>query len=376
LELYLNSPGPENQVALSKSGTRVVAAMTEIDALNHQPWNTGYLQGMIDAPFIKLTPGNRGGLILDESFDALRGALESLSEPLARIIEQEKLADEEEASRNILKSVQKAFKEAFLALPPEDYHWFDLHTGPRKALSSAGAPPSRSEADSPGDEEDGEPGLAPAEVHGTDREAGIGRDFFEFPGPLFSAIVSPGSAVMKVKTERGFRCIPRDKSRRPIERDVEIRWSIEEGEGRLSAQTGEIITFTAPDEPGLAVLQAVATQGDISCTARGIVTVTETLLEREPGDQGDRGKGLPGYTFLRAPAELWRSRFDEKTNLVVINNGHRDYVFAAQKHARKLKYICRLFAKELVLANFPGFERTELMERMIELSLYTEEYLK
>jgi len=104
--------------------------------------------------------------------------------------------------------------------------------------------------------------------------------------------------------------------------------------------------------------------------------VAETLLEREPGDQGDRGKGLPGYTFLRAPAELWRSRFDEKNNLVVINNGHRDYVFAAQKHARKLKYICRLFAKELVLANFPGFDRTELMERMIELSLYTEEYLK
>jgi len=376
LELYLNSPAPENQVALSKSGTRVVAAMTEIDALNHQPWNTGYLQGVIDAPFIKLTPGTRGGLILDESFDALRGALESLSESLAKIIEQEKLADEEEASRNILKSVQKAFKEAFLALPPEDYHWFDLHTGSRRAPSPAGALPPQRREEQQGEADDGGSGLGPAEIQGSGGAAGIGRDFFEFPGPLFSAIVSPGSAVMKVKTERGFRCIPRDKSRRPIERDVEIRWSIEEGEGRLSAQTGEIITFTAPDEPGLAVLQAVATQGEISCTARGIVTVTETLLERESGEQGDRGKGLPGYTFLRAPAELWRSRFDEKNNLVVVNNGHRDYVFAAQKHARKLKYICRLFAKELVLANFPGFERTELMERMIELSLYTEEYLK
>jgi hypothetical protein len=60
----------------------------------------------------------------------------------------------------------------------------------------------------------------------------------------------------------------------------------------------------------------------------------------------------------------------------VINNGHRDYLFAAQKHARKIKYICRLFEKELVLANFPGFDSKELLERVIELSLYVEEHLK
>ncbi len=73
---------------------------------------------------------------------------------------------------------------------------------------------------------------------------------------------------------------------------------------------------------------------------------------------------------------MWRSRFDEKNNLVVINNGHRDYRYAAEKHARKLRYICRLFSKELVLANFPGFGSTDLLERMIELSMYTEERLK
>ena len=59
-----------------------------------------------------------------------------------------------------------------------------------------------------------------------------------------------------------------------------------------------------------------------------------------------------------------------------MNNGHRDYLYAAQKHSRKLKYICRLFAKELVLANFPGFDSRELLERVIELSLYAEENLR
>jgi hypothetical protein len=35
-----------------------------------------------------------------------------------------------------------------------------------------------------------------------------------------------------------------------------------------------------------------------------------------------------------------------------------------------------LYAKELVLANFPGFDAPELIERVIELSLYTEEHLR
>ena len=104
--------------------------------------------------------------------------------------------------------------------------------------------------------------------------------------------------------------------------------------------------------------------------------MSENLIERESGTGENRSRGLPGYTFLRASGEPWRSRYDEKNNLVIINNGHRDYLYAGQKHARKLKYICRLFAKELVLANFPGFESREILERMIELSLYTEEHLK
>jgi hypothetical protein len=35
-----------------------------------------------------------------------------------------------------------------------------------------------------------------------------------------------------------------------------------------------------------------------------------------------------------------------------------------------------LFCKELVLANFPGFDAREMLERVIELSMYIEEHLK
>ena len=106
------------------------------------------------------------------------------------------------------------------------------------------------------------------------------------------------------------------------------------------------------------------------------ITITASLIDRIEQNARELSKGLPGYTFIRATGELWRSRFDAKNNLIVINNGHGDYMFASQKKTRKLRYICRLFVKELILKNFPGFSREELLERMIELSLYTEDHLR
>jgi hypothetical protein len=51
-------------------------------------------------------------------------------------------------------------------------------------------------------------------------------------------------------------------------------------------------------------------------------------------------------------------------------------VYAARNKALKLRYISRLYAKELVLRNFVGVPSDQLLERLIELSLYTEENLK
>jgi hypothetical protein len=58
------------------------------------------------------------------------------------------------------------------------------------------------------------------------------------------------------------------------------------------------------------------------------------------------------------------------------SNGHRDFVFASRNKALKLRYVARLFSKELVLKNFVGAAPDEFLERLIELTLYTEENLK
>ena len=73
---------------------------------------------------------------------------------------------------------------------------------------------------------------------------------------------------------------------------------------------------------------------------------------------------------------MWRSRFDAECNLVVINNGHRDFVYAARNKSLKLRYICRLFATDLVLKTFVGIPQDQLLERLLELTLYTEENLR
>ena len=88
-----------------------------------------------------------------------------------------------------------------------------------------------------------------------------------------------------------------------------------------------------------------------------------------------RLSGTAVFEARQAP-ELWRSRFEAERNLVVVNSGHRDFVFATRSRALQLRYLVRLYVKELVLRNFAGQSVEQVAERMIELSLYVEEKLK
>ncbi len=378
IELYIDTPKPENRIELFRSGTRVLADITTIDQLNRTPWNSGFILGMIDAPFLQLTPGTRDGVIRDEQFESFLHGLETTEPELQSVIDRARQAAEEEASRTILKSVQRALKEAFLTLPPEEYGWININVPVPGGKPGAKQRGVLGAEDSTGITLTGSEGAEgrPADAQEAERE------FFEYAGPLHSVIISPGSAVVKVNESRTFRCIPRDKSRRTVDRDIAYSWRISSGEGAVDPEDGEIITFTAPEEPQLVAIEVTAVQRDISgdersCTAEATITITDSLLPKDDRQDGlGKSKGLPGYTYQRAPGELWRSTFDEKNNVIVINNGHKDFVFASQKKARKLRYICQLFAKELVLSNFPGFTGNELLERMVELYLYTEENLR
>ena len=192
---------------------------------------------------------------------------------------------------------------------------------------------------------------------------------------MFSALISPKSSIVSVDKRKKYRVVCRDRSRRVVLENLEYQWEIMEGGGQLQGNNTESVTFIAPSEPCLTSLMVIVRQGDTECRDEALITVTDSLLDQSSKDTGLR-KGLPGYTYRRAPGEMWRSRYDVDKNVIVINNGHRDFVYAGKQKRRKLRYICRLFCKELVCHNFPGMQVDKLLERMIELTLYTEEHLK
>lgn len=368
-ELYLHAHSQANAVSLYRSGTRVLENVAELEAFARTPWTSGYVQGIIDAPYLNLTPGTRLGVIHDAALARLADQLAPLESRLAKIIEDQQRAEEERTSRDVLRSVQGALKEALLALPAEEYDWFDLHRGEGKRRPRATAEAASGEA-------------AQAEEQAVSMEAGAcpeisepQRQFFEYAGPLFSVVISPTSSVVEVGGSRTLRAVARDRARRAVEQDLKHAWRILEGEGTLEPIDGEIATFRGANEPGLVRVEVAVTQGEVACRAEAQITVTASLVSKT-GSGDSTYQGLPGYTYHKAAGELWRSRFDAERNLVVINNGHRDFVYAARNKMLKLRYICRLFAKELVLKNFVGIPQDQLLERLLELTLYTEENLR
>ena len=181
--------------------------------------------------------------------------------------------------------------------------------------------------------------------------------------------------TLAVNTTRRFRALPRDRSRRRVEQALLFAWQITEGSGTLSSASDQEVSFQAPSSPELVRLSVTASQHDVHCSADALITVTDSL-DAGIGASVVNARGLPGYTFERAAGELWRSRFDAERNLIIVNSGHRDFVFATRSRALQLRYLVRLYVKELVLRNFAGASAEQLAERMIELSLYVEDKLK
>jgi hypothetical protein len=179
---------------------------------------------------------------------------------------------------------------------------------------------------------------------------------------------------VRIGATKELRALPRDRSRRRVEQDLEFHWQLVEGPGKLIGVRDQAVTFLASEEPGLARVQVTVRQREVACVGDGLVTVTHELLT-QLAPTTVPSQGLPGYTLERAPGESWRSKFDIKRNVIVVNNGHRDFVFASRSRSLKLRYLVRLYAKELVLHNFAGLSADQLLERMVELSLRTEEHL-
>jgi hypothetical protein len=282
------------------------------------------------------------------------------------VIEAQLRAEDEQASQQSMRAIQRAFREALLALPPEEYDWFDIQN--RANRDGATSKPAPGVATS----QDEIPGLGVEEPTANGSEQ---LQFFDHAGPLFSVVISPAASTVPVKERRRFRALPRDRSRRRVTQDLLFAWEIVEGGGSISSTADQEVEFSATETPGLSRLRVTVRQRELCFSAEALVTVTDSL-DFPTNPAASNARGLPGYTFERAAGALWRSRFDAERNVIVVNNGHRDFVFATKNRALQLRYLVRLYVKELVLKNFSGVSAEQMLERTVELSLYAEEKLK
>ena len=182
-ELYLAEPDEAARVALTRVGTRVIEDLSSLPSLDHAPWTSRHVQGLIDVPFLNLTPGTRSGIIQDERYAALIVALQPLENRVKGLIEEQLRAEEEQASQQSLKAIQKAFHEALLALPREEYDWFDVQGRARQdggiaAGALTGGVPTGT------DWNEVLPGMPESKPGETQQ-----RQFFDYAGPLFSCLL-------------------------------------------------------------------------------------------------------------------------------------------------------------------------------------------
>jgi hypothetical protein len=84
---------------------------------------------------------------------------------------------------------------------------------------------------------------------------------------------------------------------------------------------------------------------------------------------------LPAYRLEAEHGQPWRSRYDVAKNEIIINSGHRDFVASKASLAKHRRYVGKLYAKEVVLINFPHESPAAVLERLVELTLRTEDAL-
>ena len=122
---------------------------------------------------------------------------------------------------------------------------------------------------------------------------------------------------------------------------------------------------------GTVLVEVTATQGG----GRRTDEVAVWFVETSSAGASNRKKGLPSYRLQPESDSDQRSHYDIYRNEIVIDSAHSDFVNSNSSSARQRRYVARLYAKEVVLLNFPDASPAKLAERLIELILHTEDNL-
>ena len=392
VELYMRCESSQDDaaIALCKDGTRVLRDVCELLPFQHAPWNDGRLEGLLDFDPLTLAPGTRSGIVADDAFDAFVAAAAAIEPEILAALEQREQAETDRASRQILKQVHKAFVTALSDLPSADYIFFDI---PTAAPALGNRPGVRGES-LPGEPDDSirVAGQAPSAAPPL-----LPLD----PGPLHSVRITPRHPRRPPGGTCQLTAVARDALGIAIPEGVLFAWRVVEGSGRLDADAGAATCQVTADAIGVMTVEVVAREADgahgaratVAANSWGAVTgdaaasearhaleisdrVTVKFLDDDAADgNGPGGRGLPSYRLEPEHGQPWRSRYDGKANEIIINSSHRDFLASKSSVGKHRRYIGKLYAKEVVLSNFPHESPAQALERLIEVTLRTEDAL-
>ncbi len=356
VELYLRSDDAAGRggIAICKDGTRVLADIADVLAFQQPPWTDRRLEGLVDFEALALAPGTRSGIVPDAALDALVAVAPSIAADIQAVVATREQAEAERASRQLLKQVHKAFASALSELPAEEYLFFDIpKTEPalqdRAGTGASGDPrPRRPQS---GSLADGGPPLFAAD-----------------PGPLAAVRVTPRRPRRPPGGSCLFTATPCDADGTPIPDGVAITWRLASGSAAIA--TDGVSCRVASSDIGMVTVEATATQRDVT-----VSDSADLKFVVDADGDGAGGRGLPGYRLEAEHGQPWRSRYDTVANEIVINSAHRDFLASRGSAAKHRRYIGKLYAKEVVLTNFPHESPAAVMERLIEVTLRTEEAL-
>ncbi len=340
VEIYLrNEPGADGSIALCKDGTRVVPRVSDLLPFQTAIWSDGRLEGIVDFEPLSLAPGTRGGVVADAALEALVAIGEAIARDITTALAERDEAEAERASRHLIKQVHQAFVTALAELPAEEYLYFDI---PKPAAAR----------DEP--------------AKGSRRQAGLFRGD---PGPAATVTISPRHPRHRPGDDLRLSARVADADGLPVCDGISLHWRVVSGTVWLAADAAACRLRS--DQEGLATIEVVARQGDHE--VRDQVEV-RCLTEAAPVAPSAR-RGLPSYRLEAEPGRLWRSRYEAATNEIVINSAHRDFLASRSSAGRHRRYIGKLYAKEVVLSNFPHGSPAEALERLVELTLRTDDAL-
>jgi len=362
VELYFVEDAEDRRpaVALTCGGAVVNDDLAGLEGrdLDHPPWASGCLEGVVEFPDLEVAPATRRGFQPGPAAEALLAAIRSIEPELFKLLDSEKEKRRAEEDQNLAREIRKVFRPLAKNLPQYDFFEITSEARDRGEDSRSGGERlgrASGEEASPGDA--GEGAESSSEVVEEGGEPDPGEEILP-PGPLARAHILPRKSRLLPGASRAFQARAVDENGRPIPEGISYYWKLQEGGGILSPRESRA-TFKAPEEPGEVKIAVEAWQGVQVARAEAEVDVVERLS----GEMPDAGIPDPERVFDRAGD--WRSRMAGRR--WQYNAAHPDYQAVANDTRRRFRYLVHLFAKEIVLRNYGEPKDERLLERVVEV---------